>query len=124
MDRDRVFRAVAFALTGQRLEPPAALASQGPDDLLAALASQGFDADRLGQLRTGRMADAQPWPCPVPAKLRQGLGAAQLQAIIQTCQQSLGLRQQQARVRNASAPLDRDDRRLLAELPPHHGLVG
>ena len=38
MDPDRVFRAVAFALTGQRLEPPAALAAQCPDTTLVNVA--------------------------------------------------------------------------------------
>lgn len=124
MDPGRVFQAVAFALTGQCLDPPAALASERPDDLLAALAAQGVDADRLDGVRTSRVAEAQPWPFPVPAELRRGLGPAQLLATVQACQQALGLRQRQARVRDASGPLDGDDRRLLAELPPHHGLVG
>lgn len=124
MDPDRTFRAVAFALTGQLAEPPGAQPSGRPEDLLAALAALGMDADRLDAIRAGRVGAGQPWPVPVPAELRQGLGPAQLLATIQACREMLGLRQRQARVRDASAPLDPGDRRLLAELPPHHGLVG
>lgn len=54
----------------------------------------------------------------VPADLREGIGAAQLAALLTELRARLG---RGARPVLADRAPDADERRLLAEVPPHHG---
>lgn len=56
---------------------------------------------------------------PVPADLRSGIGAAQLAAVLAELRRRLAA--SGTRPVLAERRPDADERRLLAEVPPHHG---
>lgn len=108
-------RAVGLALTGRadRIERVA-------PDVLTALHDVGWDADRILAHAEAVVAAGEVWPHPVPDELRVRVGSARLFAVLQRVQQELGM------FGRVSAPAPRrpltaDERRLLGEVPPHHG---
>lgn len=112
-------RAIAFALTGADLDLGE---QQAPDlDLLVEqLSHRGWDADALGD-HARAAAAAGPWPHPVPDALRAGLGAAQLYAAIGGARERYGLEVLTVLPPSRRTRLDTDERRLLADVPPHFG---
>lgn len=114
-------RALAHALVGSDLGLPDAPAPD-PDALRAALAAAGWDAGRLGAHAAARRARGEPWPHPVPDALRRGLGAAQFHAALARLRGDLGLDAVEVRPPSRRTALDADERRLLADVPPHHGV--
>lgn len=104
--------ALGYALTGREL--PLAAPAGDVHALLAELAAAGWDEARLRELR----ASSAGWPFPVPSSVRGSLGAAQLHACVRGVVDVLV--PAAANVADAR-PLDADERRLLAEVPPHHG---
>ena len=115
---------IAWSLTGQELRPDDELASTDAAQIVAWLARHGWSCGRLEQ-RARLMREAgQRWPAPVSAERREGLGAAQFQARTRQVLLELGLDHARPVLRDASTPMDAADRRLVAELPPHHGRVG
>lgn len=107
--------AVAYALTGSRL--PGDPVGPEPRALADALARSGWDSGRLAELRSARIAAELPWPVPVPSEIRGDLGPAQLQAVLGTLIDRLGLRS--TRTGGSGAPPGPAERRLLADRPPH-----
>ncbi len=107
--------AVGMALTGE----PDAVAGSG-NEVLAGLAEAGWTRERiLLHARAARTAGAV-WPHPVPDDVRRTVGSARLFAVLQQVQSALGVFGQPA----APVPprtLTADERRLLNEVPPHHG---
>jgi len=104
--------AVICALTGARL------AVSG--DLHATLAGAGWDrAAVLGHARAV-LAAGGVWPHPVPDDLRLRVGSAQLMAAVRQAQGDLQLLGQPAGTAVPRA-LNADERRLLQDVPPHHG---
>ena len=65
--------------------------------------------------------DSGPWPYAVPAELRRGLGAAQFAAAWTALLTELGPLTTNARPVVTDRALTSDERRLLADRPPHHG---
>ena len=61
------------------------------------------------------------WPHPVPPSLMAGLGPAQFVAALRELGERLGLAPETPVPPAASRPLSADERRLLADVPPHHG---
>ena len=57
----------------------------------------------------------------VPADLRAGLGAAQFAAALSGLRAALDLEPPPRTVPSPGRPLTADERRLLADVPPHHG---
>ena len=112
-------RAIAFALTGADLDLGE---QQAPDlDLLVEqLSHRGWDADALGE-HARAAAAAGPWPHPVPDALRAGLGAAQPYAAIGGARERYGLEVLTVLPPSRRTRLDADERRLLADVPPHFG---
>ncbi|MDR1214653.1 MAG: hypothetical protein LBK54_11330 [Propionibacteriaceae bacterium] len=108
---------MGLALTGQSLgltEP------NDPAQLLAGLAERGWDAAALRRRAQAAWADGRPWPEPLPAARLSRIGAARWQAGLDQVGQALGLRTlSQPPSRRTS--LTADERRLLADRPPHHG---
>ena len=93
-------QALAYALTGERR---AELGEQEEPDLevvVAALAGRPLGA------------------YAVPADLRAGIGAAQLAALVTQLRTRLAPRPRPVLADRAP---DADERRLLADVPPHHG---
>ena len=79
----------------------------------------------LGGVETVRAAvlDARaagPWPYPVPEELRRGLGAAQFAAVWARLLAELGPLTSDARPVVTDRESTSDERRLLADRPPHH----
>lgn len=113
--------ALAFALTGQRWEGLDGPAVPDPDRL-ARQVSDRFDGgtDGLRAMITARRGSGKPWPFTVPDDLRAGLGAAQWLAALAAVRDRLGLDRRPSRVPTDQLP-DADERRLLREVPPHHG---
>ncbi|MCW3158906.1 hypothetical protein [Micropruina sonneratiae] len=108
-------RAVSIALTGG----PDAVAA-GAADVRAGLQGAGWGSARLGAHADAVVAAGGVWPHPVPAELRSAVGSARLFAVLQEVQAELGRFGRTAAPAPAH-PLTADERRLLAEVPPHHG---
>ena len=107
--------ALALALTGERLD----LGKQErPDaaELVSELAARGWDRDRIEAL--ARVAPV--WPIPVEPADREGLGAAQWLAALREARRGLGLESLIVRPRSPRGLLNADERRLLADVPPHY----
>jgi hypothetical protein len=109
LDQDPAWhQALAFAITGQYA---AGLGRQSQPDL-AILASI---------LREHIAIDEPLGPSyPVPPELRSGIGAAQFVAALSQLRRLLGSTGTVAPV-VANRPLTADERRLLSDVPPHHG---
>lgn len=111
-------RAIAWALTGEDLPLPE---QDVPDldALVEQLAAAGWPASRI-VASAGEARAAGIWPVPVPARLRAGLGAAQLHAAIREARLGYGLEAGTAVPPSRRTTLTADERRLLGEVPPHY----
>lgn len=112
-------RALGQALTGCDLD----LGVQerfGADAAVAALAAAGWDAVRIGA-HAHAVAGAEPWPHPVPADARGSIGAAEFHAALIRTREALGLAVLTVLPPSTRTRLDADERRLLADAPPHFG---
>lgn len=105
--------AVVWALTGERVDA-------GGSDVHAALVQSGWDRAAIHGHAQAVIAAGGVWPHPVPDDLRLRLGSARLLAAVQQAQSELGLfgRPTGPAPRRA---LTADERRLLQDVPPHHG---
>lgn len=112
-------RAIAYALTGADL-PLGGQAAPDLDAFARQLDEQGWDAERLGA-HAREAAASGPWPHPVPDALRAGLGAAQLHAAIAGARARFGLEVLTVLPPSRRTALTPDERRLLADVPPHFG---
>lgn len=112
-------RAIAFALTGTDADFGVQDAPD-PATLVAELAERGWDAERIAA-HARDVPGTEPWPHPVPDALRAGLGAAQLHAAIGQARGRLGLEVLTVLPPSRRSRLTADERRLLGEVPPHHG---
>ena len=111
--------AVAYALVGVELPlPETGLAD--PAAAVEGLAGQGWPAERIAEHAREVVAAEQPWPHPVPPALRLGCGPAQLHAALASARGLLGLTTLEVRAPSRRTNLNADERRLLAEVPPHH----
>lgn len=110
--------AIAWALTGESMDLGVQEAPDA-DALAAELSALGWDAERLAA--HARQASAEGvWPHPVPDALRAGLGAAQLHAAIGCARERCGLATLSVRSPSRRTRLTADERRLLADVPPHY----
>lgn len=105
--------ALVWALTGAQAGSPGG-------DLHAVLADAGWDRAAIASHARAVIAAGGIWPHPVPDELRHRVGSARLLAALQRLQADLGLFGKQTRAA-APRPLDADERRLLQDVPPHHG---
>lgn len=112
-------RALAWALTGEALELPDHPVPDA-DALVAELDACGWNTGRI-RAHAVETAGVRPWPHPVPDALRSGLGAAQLHAALGAARARLGLDVLAVAPPSRRTRLDADERRLLAEAPPHFG---
>lgn len=113
-------QALAYAVTGRRLDlgrQSAPAMRQLADQLRADIDLEALTADVQARLERGAV-----WPYPLPSDLAAGLGPAQFAAALQQLTRDLGLDRsaRPARVGRAQASTAAD-RRLLDEVPPHHG---
>lgn len=112
--------AVGFALVGEQLEVDEP-GRPDPDALAEALVARGWTGDRIAAHAQARLAAGLPWPHPVAVALRQGCGAAQLQAALGATRVALGIATLVTRNPSVRTRLTPDEVRLLREVPPHHG---
>ncbi|HEU5485569.1 MAG TPA: hypothetical protein VFU98_11730 [Microlunatus sp.] len=108
--------ALAYALVGP---PERELSEPGrpdPDRLLAELG--GADAVREAVRIVRRSGE---WPHQVPVEMRTGMGAAQYAAAWSAVLEALGPVDANARPVVTDRALTTEERRLLADRPPHHG---
>lgn len=110
-------RAIAAALTGADLDL-GVQDSPDVDALVAALSADGWPPERV---REHAFTASGPWPHPVPDAVRAGLGMAQLHAAVRQARAAYGLESLDVRPPSRRTHLDADERRLLADKPPHHG---
>ena len=111
--------AIAYALVGADLDP-AESGRADPEAALAALAGLGWTTERIHAHARAVVAAEQPWPHPVPEALRRGCGPAQLHAAVARARELLGLVTLEVRTPSRRTQLTADEKRLLAEVPPHH----
>lgn len=95
----------------------------GPDDLLALMAQAGWSAAALRHHALTTWQAGQAWPDRLDPATSRLLGPARWSALVRALADRLELGGV------ATAPSRRrrltpDERRLLAEVPPHHGPVG
>jgi hypothetical protein len=114
--------ALAYALTGGRWDDLGT--QQRPDlDAVAGLidARHPGGVPALRAAVAARRAAGEPWPHPLPDDLRRGLGAAQWLAALTGLRNLLDLDPAPDRPVLSDRAPDAEERRLLAEVPPHHG---
>lgn len=117
---NRWHSALGFALTQQELPLPPS-PSPDPAGLVEALAAAGWSAGRITEHAREVLASEQPWPHPIPTELREGCGPAQLYAALGRVRALLDLETVEKRPPSAPRPLNADERRLMADVPPHWG---
>ncbi len=117
--REDAFVPLALALVGQEFDAPVAGAG-----FVTWLASLGWDAPAVQELRRQRQADELPWPFPVEPATRAGVGAAQFHALLAQARADLGVDGLVASRRVGPPVLGPAEQRLLLDRPPHHGTVG
>lgn len=100
--------------------PTDAAGSPDPSAITATLTARPGGLERLRAEIAARRRAGQSWPYPIPAELRDGLGAAQLLAVVAELRRTLDL-DPPVRPVLSDRPPDADERRLLADVPPHHG---
>jgi hypothetical protein len=104
-------QALAYALTGRRFEELGHQAAPDVNEVVAFLETKlGADLDRAVLERPHRL----------PADLVAGLGAAQLSAAVADLRRRLAGRDAAVTV-TQERPLSSDERRLMQDVPPHHG---
>ena len=111
--------ALAFALVGEDLSlgvrPAPDIAA-----LAAELSEAGWTPERVAAHARSVQEGGRPWPHPIPDALRAGLGAAQLFAALGRAREELGVAVLDPRPPSGRTALTADERRLLADVPPHH----
>lgn len=112
-----VTRAIAYALAGEDLGAQPSLERPNAGELERRLGDLGLGRTQMVARRQQRLAAEEPWPWPIPERLRAGLSAAQLQALCTETIDALRLRTQQ--VSSGTARPTPADRRLMVDRPPH-----
>ncbi len=105
--------ALARALTGQDLSLP----ETGPvaARVLELLAELGWDADRIQHRAAERAEAGLVWPEPPDPDWCRQVGPARWLAVLTSAQHQL----EHPELPPAPRPLTADERRLLADVPPH-----
>jgi hypothetical protein len=107
---------LARALTGRTLSV-AGDATNLPSELIRL----GWDHERLAALREERMRERLVWPFPVDLDVRRELGFARFDALLDRVRKEMGLAGTKSQAQAPVRPLNADERRLLADRPPHWG---
>lgn len=112
--------ALVYAMVGIEFPLPESDAPD-PAGVIEALAEQGWSAQRISEHARAVLGAEQPWPHPIPVELRGGCGPAQLQAAVRSVRALLDLDTVEKRPPAPRRPLNADERRLMADVPPHWG---
>jgi hypothetical protein len=119
----RLRHAVTYAITGTEPasptpEPAATPPGTGSSFDVEALIAELGGVAALREVAAQARAAGRGWPYPIPERLRDGLGAAQLYAAVERVRAVID--EPRPTVRRATTP-NADDHRLLRDVPPHHG---
>jgi hypothetical protein len=106
-------RAIAGALTGTQVTLPEA-SRWNAAALVSDLAAAGWNRERISEVATA----ATVWP--FPGDLADGVGPAQYAAALRQVRSELGLDGLAAPVVSTRSDLTADERRLMADVPPHY----
>ena len=108
--------ALTQALTGDPIS------AGGPDvqQLTATLADAGWTPDRVRAHALATLADGDVWPHPVDRADLDELGPARFFSALTELRKLLGVWTLETRPPSRRTTLTADERRLLAEVPPHH----
>lgn len=109
--------ALAYALLG----PPVQDLTEPGTPRVAVLVEELGGLESVRGRVIAAKAGGATWPYEVPAELRTGLGPAQFAAAWTALLNVLGPLTTNARPVVADRALTADERRLLADRPPHHG---
>lgn len=121
VERCRWHQGLAYALTGRRWDTLGEQAAPDLAVLTRELRRQLSDDELAAHVRSSAAAGLV-WPHPVPDDLMAGLGYAQFAAALGQLRAALGLAPQSGSPRvGTTQMLGADERRLLDEVPPHHG---
>ena len=93
------------------------------DELIGLMAAAGQTADDLRQQATAAWQADRAWPAPLDPAVLRLIGPARWSALVAGLLARLGLVGLTAPPSRRTT-LTADERRLLDDLPPHHGLVG
>lgn len=107
-------QALAYAVTGQRLEE---LGRQRQPDV-SRLAAELEGLAGPGGIERGWSVEVTDYS--VPAELMEGIGAAQFWAVLGDLRQVLGLADPGSPAVTTDRPLTAEENRLVADRPPHH----
>lgn len=116
----RWFGAIAWALAGVDLAEPVDIALD-PELVVAWLAGQGWPSERLADHRLACQQSGEAWPHPVPLGWLGPGSAARFHALLTAVRDAAGVRGLVARQAPAERHLGPAERRLIDDLPPHHG---
>ncbi len=117
---DRLFGAVAFALVGIEVAEPSA-SEPTPEAIVEWLALQGWSTGRLAAHRLDCRDGGVPWPHPVPLGWLPAGSAARFHSLLVAVQDAAGVRGLIATTTPAERHIGPAERRLLDDVPPHHG---
>jgi len=112
---------LAYALTGEHLTIRDTDGST--EGFLKALDEAGWPPEKVVHVATQAWEQEASWPYPLPPHSLDSVGPAQWYAALTDVRAKLGLdaiRQAPSR----RTVLNEAERRLMADLPPHHGRVG
>jgi hypothetical protein len=115
-------QALAYAMTGRRLDGLGQQRTPQVSVLRAELDRQVGLAELADRARS-RLAAGERWPDVVPGDLMAGLGPAQFAAALSELRRLLDVDRPVVprRTSNPGETRSADLRRLLDEVPPHHG---
>ena len=115
-------QALAYAVTGRAW--PELGQQSGPDLVELASRLRAVEGEEgLRQHVRMTLQGEEPWPHSVPAELRAGLGYAQFAAALNQLRSELRLDGPTvvANPGERTGPVSAAERRLLDDVPPHHG---
>lgn len=116
----RWFGAIAWALTGEELAEPVGVPLE-PAAVVRWLGDQGWSSERLAEHRLASQESGEAWPHPVPAGWLGAGSAARFHALLTAVRDAAGVRGLVARQAPADRHIGPAERRLMDDLPPHHG---
>ncbi|MDR0847895.1 MAG: hypothetical protein LBN10_02435 [Propionibacteriaceae bacterium] len=93
------------------------------DEILNALAEAGWPPERIRDHAAQTRDADEIWPHPLDLDTIRTIGPAQWHALLGAALSTLGLDVSPQRPTNRTT-LTADERRLLQDVPPHHGNVG
>lgn len=90
------------------------------DAIAGGLVASGWDAEAIRAHALAELAAGRSWPHVVDPQARRGVSPAQFWAVLKDVRRSLGLETLTVAAPSRRTMLDADERRLMADLPPHH----